>query len=167
MSIRQFLPLITWHGRPRWISCPWKKALILPGHTTHWWSRVPDKPFKPKRGGREWRQMSLHCVPTDLCRLARIGALLVLHQFESKKKDTDTKKTGDAQGPFTLNESYDREIIASAARSARLRRGSQTHQSDSLVVVGSVGLGVTGTHQRIVLGRRRHAEVTAWTRLGR
>ena len=32
-------------------------------------------------------------------------------------------------------------IIASAARSARLRRGSQTHQSDSLVVGGSVGLG--------------------------
>ena len=50
--------------------------------------------------------MSLHCVPTDLCRLARIGALLVLHQFESKKKDTDTKKTGDAQGPFTPNLSF-------------------------------------------------------------
>ena len=101
MSIRQFLPLITWHGRPRWISCPWKKALIVPGHTTHWWSRVPDKPFKPKRGAENgvWRQMSLHCVPTDLCRLARIGALLVLHQFESKKKDTDTKKKRRCPGP--------------------------------------------------------------------
>ena len=45
--------------------------------------------------------MSLHCVPTDLCRLARIGALLVLHQFESKRKIQIQKKTGDAQGPFT------------------------------------------------------------------
>ena len=41
----------------------------------------------------------------------------------------------------TVERFWGLKFIGSAARSARLRRGSQTHQSDSLVVVGGVGLG--------------------------